>query len=122
MDTRALLTLVSVVVGGYVDPRDPEVILTPRSVPKATSRHDLDNLDMATFTHGVLTSLCGVFFSEVGDKTFLIACLLAMRHSPTSVYFGAVSAAAAMHLLSSSFGYAVTFLPRRYIRTRAYTA
>ncbi|CCW71525.1 unnamed protein product [Phytomonas sp. Hart1] len=45
-----------------------------------------------------------VLLSEIGDKTFFIACLMSMRHSKLSVYIGAVSALAAMTIFSTLMG------------------
>jgi len=48
--------------------------------------------------------------SEIGDKTFLIACLMAMRHSRLLVFSAAFSALIAMTVLSAIFGHAVPHL------------
>lgn len=56
------------------------------------------------FVDGFLSSLSMILVSEIGDKTFFIACLLAMRHSKLTVYIGAISALAAMTVLSALFG------------------
>lgn len=42
--------------------------------------------------------------SELGDKTFLISAILAMRHSPLLVFWGCWSAMIAMSVLSSLMG------------------
>lgn len=53
---------------------------------------------------GFLSSLSMIIVSEIGDKTFFIACLMAMRHPKLSVYIGAIGALAAMTVLSALLG------------------
>lgn len=56
-----------------------------------------------------------ITISELGDKTFFIAVLLACRHSRSLVLAGVVAALAAMTLLSVLMGRVLTFLPQAYI-------
>jgi Ca2+/H+ antiporter, TMEM165/GDT1 family len=63
---------------------------------------------LAGFTSGFLL----VGLSELGDKTFLIAMLLAMRHSRRLVFLGVVAALAIMTILSVLMGQAVSRLPK----------
>ncbi|MHC5596163.1 MAG: TMEM165/GDT1 family protein [Nostoc sp.] len=53
--------------------------------------------------------------SELGDKTFFIAVILAMHHPRRLVYIGVTAALAAMTILSVLFGQAVSLLPKVYI-------
>ena len=53
--------------------------------------------------------------SEIGDKTFFIAMILAMQHSRRLVFAGAISALAAMTMLSVGVGQAASLLPDTYI-------
>ncbi len=53
--------------------------------------------------------------SELGDKTFFIAVILAMRHSRRLVFIGVTAALAAMTILSVIFGQLVSLLPKIYI-------
>jgi putative Ca2+/H+ antiporter (TMEM165/GDT1 family) len=46
-------------------------------------------------------SLALIIATEIGDKTFFIAAILAMKHGRLVVYAGAMGALAIMHLLSS---------------------
>jgi Ca2+/H+ antiporter, TMEM165/GDT1 family len=64
------------------------------------------------FSKGFL--LIGV--SELGDKTFFIAAILAMRHSRRWVVLGAIAALAAMTILSVLLGQAVAQFPRQYVK------
>jgi putative Ca2+/H+ antiporter (TMEM165/GDT1 family) len=62
-----------------------------------------------------VNSLLVILVTEIGDKTFFIAAVLAMSHSRMVVYLGAMSALALMHVLSSIMGYALpNLLPRQY--------
>ncbi|MEO0827178.1 MAG: TMEM165/GDT1 family protein [Cyanobacteria bacterium J06642_9] len=56
-------------------------------------------------------SLLLITVSELGDKTFFIAAILAMRHPRRWVFAGAVAALALMTLLSVLVGQAATLLP-----------
>jgi len=66
---------------------------------------------LSAFTAGLL--LVGV--SELGDKTFFIAAILAMRHSRRLIFAGVLAALAAMTVLSVLMGEAVSVLPSVYI-------
>jgi len=65
----------------------------------------------AAFTAGLLL----ITISELGDKTFFIAVILAMRHSRRLVFLGVLAALAAMTLLSVILGQIVSLLPKHYI-------
>ena len=55
-----------------------------------------------------------IIFSEIGDKTFLIAALMAMKHPHLLVFSAAFSALVVMTVLSAVFGHAVpTLIPER---------
>ncbi|XP_025194487.1 transmembrane protein 165 isoform X2 [Melanaphis sacchari] len=64
--------------------------------------------------HAFVASLSMIIVSELGDKTFFIAAIMAMRHSRITVFTGAISALALMTVLSVLFGYAATVIPRAY--------
>lgn len=65
--------------------------------------------------HSYLLSLTMILFSEIGDKTFLIAALMAMKHDRLLVFSAALSALVAMTVLSAVLGHAVpTLLPKRF--------
>ncbi|MEH2295445.1 TMEM165/GDT1 family protein [Nostoc sp.] len=53
--------------------------------------------------------------SELGDKTFFIAVILAMHHPRRLVFTGVTAALAAMTILSVVFGQVVSLLPKAYI-------
>lgn len=56
---------------------------------------------------GFLSSSSMILVSEIGDKTFFIACLMAMRYNRLTVYIGALSALAVMTVLSAFLGVVV---------------
>jgi putative Ca2+/H+ antiporter (TMEM165/GDT1 family) len=70
---------------------------------------------LTAFTAGLLL----ITVSELGDKTFCIALLLAMRHRRRLVFTGVVAALAAMTLLSVVLGQSISFLPKIYIHHAA---
>lgn len=56
-----------------------------------------------------------ILVSEVGDKTFLIAALMAMKHDRMLVFSAAFSALIAMTILSAVLGHAVpTLISKRF--------
>lgn len=64
--------------------------------------------------HSLLLSFTMIIFSEIGDKTFLIAALMAMKHPRLLVFSAAFSALIAMTILSAFLGHAVpTLIPKR---------
>ena len=65
--------------------------------------------------HSYVLSLTMILFSEIGDKTFLIAALMAMKHDRLLVFSAAFSALIAMTILSAVLGHAVpTLIPKRF--------
>ncbi|KAG6376594.1 hypothetical protein JVT61DRAFT_1575 [Boletus reticuloceps] len=57
-----------------------------------------------------------ILFSEIGDKTFLIAAILAMRHSRLLVFAGAFSSLLLMSLLSAEMGHLLPkLIPQKWI-------
>jgi putative Ca2+/H+ antiporter (TMEM165/GDT1 family) len=51
------------------------------------------------------SSLTAITLAELGDKTFFMALILAVRHRPRWVFVGAFSALAAVTLISLGLGY-----------------
>ncbi|KAI1610253.1 hypothetical protein EDD36DRAFT_490478 [Exophiala viscosa] len=63
--------------------------------------------------HSLVLSFTMIIFSEIGDKTFLIAALMAMRHPRVVVFTAAFSALITMTVLSAVLGHAVpTLIPK----------
>ncbi|KAL8686771.1 MAG: hypothetical protein Q9218_006876 [Villophora microphyllina] len=65
--------------------------------------------------HSFILSFTMIIFSEIGDKTFLIAALMAMKHPRLVVFSAAFAALILMTILSAVLGHAVpTLIPKRY--------
>uniref|UniRef100_A0A914XQE6 GDT1 family protein n=1 Tax=Plectus sambesii TaxID=2011161 RepID=A0A914XQE6_9BILA len=64
--------------------------------------------------HAFFASLSVIIVSELGDKTWFIAAIMAMRHSRLTVFFGAMSALALMTVLSACLGWATQIIPRKF--------
>lgn len=56
--------------------------------------------DKLGFLHAFIASLSVIVVSELGDKTFFIAAIMAMKHPRLTVFIGAISALALMTILS----------------------
>ncbi|KAK2464934.1 hypothetical protein APHAL10511_003010 [Amanita phalloides] len=91
-------------------------------VPSTSSSSDLSapqtpvgSLDDTTAVlHGLFQAFSLIIFSEIGDKTFLIAAILAMRHPRLVVFLGAFSSLAVMSVLSAEMGHLLpALIPRR---------
>jgi putative Ca2+/H+ antiporter (TMEM165/GDT1 family) len=64
--------------------------------------------------HSFVLSFTMILFSEIGDKTFLVAALMAMRHARILVFSAAFGALIVMTVLSAVLGHAFpTILPKR---------
>ncbi|XP_048879045.1 transmembrane protein 165 isoform X1 [Brienomyrus brachyistius] len=87
----------------------------PTSQPKgiATNDNDASKGDLG-FIHGFAASFSVIIVSELGDKTFFIAAIMAMRYNRLTVLAGAILALSLMTCLSVLFGYATTVIPRIY--------
>ncbi|KAJ5918279.1 hypothetical protein N7454_010654 [Penicillium verhagenii] len=63
--------------------------------------------------HSLLFAFTMILVSEIGDKTFLVAALMAMRHPRLVVFSSAFCALATMTVLSAVLGHAVpTLIPK----------
>lgn len=106
--------LLSIVSGEIERPRYDDkyqILLTSPKPDDAMVAKANDNLG---FLHAFLASLSVIVVSELGDKTFFIAAIMAMKHPRMIVFVGAICALALMTVLSVIFGYAVTIIPRAY--------
>lgn len=106
--TLLLLILASLVPGGLlendaVDVVKDEVTQAPTVAPETFG-----------FVHAFVGSFTMIVVSEIGDKTFFIAAIMSMKHSRLTVFAGAISALAFMTILSVSFGWIATVIPRAY--------
>lgn len=76
-----------------------------------TNDHDQHSDIGVSFVHAFVASLSVIIISEIGDKTFFIAAIMAMTHSRLTVFAGAVAALGLMTVLSALLGYATTVIP-----------
>jgi len=60
--------------------------------------------ETATFNDGALSGFLLIFFSEIGDKTFFIAVLLALQQARGLVFAGTFGALAVMTVISVALG------------------
>ena len=128
--------LPQVLANAEVAPRDPEAmtelklkndkqlvdepavketqISEPKMKPGISSIGDYFGLS-GSFVHGFIATLSVIIVSELGDKTFFIAAIMAMRHSRLTILTGAISALAIMHVMSALFGaLAMKIIPKAY--------
>lgn len=68
----------------------------------------------------LLNSFFMIIFSEIGDKTFLIAAILAMRHPRLVVFAGAFGSLVVMSILSAAMGHILpTIIPKQWTQVAA---
>lgn len=108
----------------------------PHPVPPSASKDDaleiskpqkpitrLPSTEAATLIqplHSFLLSFTMIIFSEIGDKTFLVAALMAMKHPPLFVFSASFPAMIVMTVLSVVLGHAVpTLIPKQYTQFAA---
>jgi Ca2+/H+ antiporter, TMEM165/GDT1 family len=70
--------------------------------------------------HGFVQAFAMIIFSEIGDKTFLIAAILAMRHPRFVVFAGAFGSLVVMSILSAAMGHILpTLVPKHWTQLAA---
>ncbi|ORY67721.1 uncharacterized protein BCR38DRAFT_336742 [Pseudomassariella vexata] len=87
-----------------------------KSTPKKTWKEDTDEEGEGLIQpfHSFLLSLTMILFSEIGDKTFLVAALMAMKHDRMVVFSAAFGALLVMTVLSAVLGHTVpALIPKR---------
>jgi putative Ca2+/H+ antiporter (TMEM165/GDT1 family) len=68
--------------------------------------------DIDDSVQALVQSFSMIIVSEIGDKTFLIAAILAMRHPRITVFMGAFGSLVVMSILSAAMGHLVpTLIP-----------
>ncbi|CAI9094218.1 OLC1v1029918C1 [Oldenlandia corymbosa var. corymbosa] len=82
-----------------------------QGAPQATAGTDIASLQSSSFlgdpgdiSTGFASAFLLIFFSELGDKTFFIAALLAARNSAAVVFLGTFGALGAMTIISVVIG------------------
>ncbi|XP_013886566.1 putative divalent cation/proton antiporter TMEM165 [Austrofundulus limnaeus] len=117
-----LVVLLSVGVSGAVNEEHRSVQEQPPAEKVSTTLHpagpavsaDASSKANLGFIHAFVASLSVIIVSELGDKTFFIAAIMAMRYNRLTVLAGAMLALGLMTCLSVLFGYATTVIPRIY--------
>lgn len=85
----------------FLHPKNESVFSEDEVVIEADNINKSTNYDK--FVRAFVASLSVILVSELGDKTFFIAAIMAMRHSRLIVFLGAISALALMTILSGKF-------------------
>ncbi|KAH8359160.1 hypothetical protein KR093_004875 [Drosophila rubida] len=104
---------------------EPQKNLEPQGVINAVTnaiglqekKSDLERItdhSDGSFLDAFTASLSVILLTELGDKTFFIAAIMAMRHPRLIVFAGAIAALALMTVLSCVFGLAANFIPKIY--------
>lgn len=62
--------------------------------------HTKAEIQNSGFLHAFIASFSVIIVSELGDKTFFIAAIMAMKHPRITVFGGAIAALALMTVLS----------------------
>lgn len=99
-----------------------ETGLTSQALPIAEDQHQqLTDLifswapgDFSSLLHAFLASFSVIIVSELGDKTFIITAIMAMKNSRLLVLISSSMALLMMTLLSVGMGVAVTIVPKLY--------
>jgi putative Ca2+/H+ antiporter (TMEM165/GDT1 family) len=77
-------------------------------------------IEEETSVQALFNSLAMIVVSEIGDKTFLLAAILAMRHARAQVFAGAFGALFVMSILSAGLGHILPALvPRAWTQLAA---
>ncbi|KAI9355808.1 hypothetical protein BD770DRAFT_390774 [Pilaira anomala] len=94
--------------------------LIDADLPVITNDKELFDTELGFSTDPALEksfiiSLLMIIVSEIGDKTFLIAAIMAMKHSRLVVFAAAFSSLAIMSVLSAVLGHVVpNLIPKQY--------
>ncbi|KAM3938947.1 putative divalent cation/proton antiporter TMEM165 isoform 2-T2 [Leptodactylus fuscus] len=99
-------------------PQRPEVVARVE-IPSQPPVVQVGNAELSPttnlgFIHAFVAAISVIIVSELGDKTFFIAAIMAMRYNRLTVLAGAMLALGLMTCLSVLFGYATTVIPRVY--------
>ncbi|KAK9833858.1 hypothetical protein WJX74_008088 [Apatococcus lobatus] len=77
--------------------------VTPDSV-STLAESSQDMVHQSPLSEGFVSAFLLILFSELGDKTFFIAVLLALKHSKSVVFAGSFGALAVMTVISVGLG------------------
>ncbi|KDR73325.1 hypothetical protein GALMADRAFT_142437 [Galerina marginata CBS 339.88] len=92
----------------------------PQNYTDMTSTPTPSDLTVEDSFQALAQSFAMIIFSEIGDKTFLIAAILAMRHPRMLVFLGAFGSLVVMSFLSAAMGHILpTLIPRSWTQFAA---
>lgn len=94
-----------------------DTLLDPPINPPAhlADGHEIDLSSISQPLHSFSLSFIMIIFSEIGDKTFLIAALMAMKNPRLQVFTAALSSLIVMSILSAVLGHAVpALIPKKF--------
>ncbi|KAK9817581.1 hypothetical protein WJX74_002359 [Apatococcus lobatus] len=91
-------------IGKAVTMRQPEGVGIGSSTSETITIAEGIELDHG-FVQAFLKSFLMIMFTELGDETFIIAAIMAMRYPRLVVYAGAMAALASMTVISTALGF-----------------
>ncbi|CAG2105932.1 unnamed protein product [Medioppia subpectinata] len=80
-----------------------------------TTKHLWSLLIESRFTQALIASFIVIIFSELGDKTFFISAIMAMKNSRSPVFFGSMTANVVMNGISVLLGIVTQVIPKTFI-------
>lgn len=101
-------------VNGEKEPLEQENAVAVSASGTAVTQPTTKTIENVGFIQAFIASISVILVSEIGDKTFFIAAIMAMRHPRLTVFAGAMSALALMTVLSAVFGWLINVIPRAY--------
>ncbi|XP_066998630.2 putative divalent cation/proton antiporter TMEM165 [Anabrus simplex] len=119
------IVLICVLLSVFAEKEPVEIEIVKTNSPPSVKGHNVESAETNTiddgdkgsnlgFIHAFVASISVIIVSELGDKTFFIAAIMAMRHPRLTVFLGAIAALALMTVLSAVFGLAATIIPRAF--------
>jgi putative Ca2+/H+ antiporter (TMEM165/GDT1 family) len=97
----------------YVQPGTDTLKDPPINTPPHLATDPVPESTISQPTHSFGLSFIMIIASEIGDKTFLIAALMAMKHPRIVVFTAALASLIVMSILSAILGHAVpTLIPK----------
>jgi len=120
MTTVTMVTVVTLLILSYsqiaiasIEPENP-IAATAASDLSGLYNSLLDKYMQPGFWHGFFVSLAVIIVSEIGDKTFFIAAIMAMKHPRLLIFSAAIGALIVMTILSVVLGFITTIIPQVY--------
>ncbi|VVT51353.1 uncharacterized protein SAPINGB_P003068 [Magnusiomyces paraingens] len=97
-----------------VDSSSSSSLLSSSTEPSTELKTQERNSEASDRFHALVVSISMTIMSEIGDKTFLIAAIMAMKHNRATVFTAAFFALALMTAISGVIGHALPrfFSPR----------